>query len=257
MSDTCGRPLHKILSSKYVYCSPDDVPPCPTGFIPDKNFGKNGIESNARWKITGKIGDFCFGDAFQRKPRYRRHCVRNSWDPVHKLSCCLGTNNNPSKCAPNWCPNNKSCDDVILKFCKDPKNFNNPICGCSLPADQYEETKLFGPPECVDKRCAGTPAAHRLDYQKNPTCNITNCVIGDFNAKASDRSNIDVSLIKQECGPRFEDVRGIQMPTGVKVRSPGGTTAVDKDYGKLKMNPLTWSLVGIAGVSIASSFLVK
>lgn len=249
---TCKRQPYKKLSSKWVYCNPDDVPGCPAGFSPDKKFGKDGLESNSAWKITGKLGNYCFGDLAAKVPRWRRHCVKTQWDPKDKVACCLGKENSDEKCSPEWCSNSKACDDVFLDYCSKPENYNLPICGCSLPASQYKETNLFGPPECVDKRCANNPAAHRLDFQKNPTCNITNCVIGDFNANAKEKSNIDVSLIQQNCGPKFTDLRGIETPEAV---------AAAKEYEekkqKLKSNPVNYLLFGLVGVSFVSSFLLK
>jgi len=213
------------------WCPLSPKKPCPSGYT-HVAFESKKVRSDP---------DYCFGDAIKPVARTRRKCVRTSgWNPALKLACCLGTRTGGKYCAPEWCPNSEACDGVILDFCSDPANFDNPICGCALPASEYEKSKLFGPPECVDKRCATNPKAHRLSFQKNPTCNITNCVIGDIDVAAGN-SNIDISAIKQYCGNRYKDMTGFSQEAPV---TPGPIAE------KIGSDTLVWAVGGVAVLSL-------
>jgi hypothetical protein len=211
-------------------CDLSKDPECPVGYV------NAGMEYSKR-----APPNFCLGDLVNKVNRKRRKCRLNTWKPALKLECCLGTKSGGKYCAPEWCPNSQACDETILEYCSDPANFDNPICGCALPASQYQDSKLFGPPECVDKRCATNPKAHRLSYQKNPTCNITNCVIGDIDISGSGAGNIDIEAIKQQCGNKFKDLTG----TAGGISRPGKVT---KQLGG--GNSLVWAVGGIAAVSL-------
>lgn len=216
---------------------------CPYGKEKDCPRGYSYVETHT--STSPSAVDYCFGDAIKRVNRKQKKCVKTSgWSSRSKLDCCLGNRKGGNICDPNWCPNNQTCDAEILKYCSNPVNFDNPICGCSLPTSEYQQSKLFGPPECVDKRCATNPAAHRLSFQKNPTCNITNCVIGDVDIAAGN-SNVDIGFIKQQCGGDYTDLTNGKNNNNnnIGTDNPG---IITQKYGG---NSLVWTIGGIAVIS--------
>ncbi len=147
---------------------------------------------------------YCFGDFIKKVPRLRKKYER-VYSSKNKLDCCLGKIDSEKKCHPNWCWENEECDTVVRNYCRTKAGMKDPRCGCLLPQDMYTETKLLGPPECVDVRCAGNPQAYRIKRQQDLNCpDIVNCSIGNITITGTD-SNIDLQAIRQQCGSEFAE----------------------------------------------------
>src|SRR3989304_6780123 len=115
------------------------------------------------------------------------------------LKCCIGTKDQGG-CPPLYCPQSTTCDAFMLNHCRKSENYDNEECGCLLPQSKYVNDNIFGPPECVDKRCASNSIAYRSIYQRNPVCPVVNCSISENQLSAMDKANIgNITLINQ-CG---------------------------------------------------------
>lgn len=148
----------------------------------------------------------CLGDSFlgvASEPRYVNKYKRN-FDPLFKNSCCMGLTND-SRCDPKWKFNSAECDSEARKYCKiNQQDINK--CGCMLSEEDYKKTKLLGPPECIDSRCAGNPNSYKTQDMLNRNCpNIVNCVIDQTNISDLKDSEIGSIQYEQNCGISLED----------------------------------------------------
>lgn len=181
---------------------------------------------------TSCIG-YCFGDFIKPRKRLRKR-YKKVYENRHKLKCCLGDYTSQFLCHPTWCWENENCDDVLREYCQTAEGQKDKRCGCLLPASAYAETKLLGPPECVDLRCAGNPAAYRTKRQRETVCpDIVNCVMGDIIIDAKD-SKVDIDAIEQICGKDAADE--------LRRRMAGRTLR------KILESPWTWA--GVGGVVV-------
>ena len=147
---------------------------------------------------------FCFGDTIGKVDRLRKKYKR-VYNTRNKLDCCLGSTDTELVCDPSWCWESNACDTVIRNYCNTTRGKKDPRCGCLLPQAMYEDTKLLGPPECVDVRCAGNPQAYRIKRQRETKCpDIVNCSIGNITITGTE-SNIDIRAIEQQCGSQFAE----------------------------------------------------
>ncbi len=211
---SCGRrPVYRNVGPTSGHCLLSDTnnDQCPPGYV-DDSFVKI-----PRTVALERGGPFCAQDIFDAlgadTSRFRKRCRKTQWDQRNRLNCCLGAVNNDTACSPEWCFESKACDTVISNFCRNPANHGNPKCGCLLPQSAYEETLAYGPPECVDKRCASNPQAYQTERQRNRRCEITNCIIGG-DVSIGAENNLDTQIIAQQCGPRFQDLRQQPQPSG-------------------------------------------
>jgi len=171
--------------------------------ICSKDFNYYGRET-----IQGDGGiRFCFGDLPGKLiPRVRAICAKGEAGVGFKmpeydtmLKCCIGTKDQGG-CPPLYCPQSTTCDAFMLNHCRKSENYDNEECGCLLPQSKYVNDNIFGPPECVDKRCASNSIAYRSIYQRNPVCPVVNCSISENQLSAVDKANIgNITLINQ-CG---------------------------------------------------------
>lgn len=207
---SCGRrPVYRNIGYYPGHCllSETAQDACPAGWVED-GYVKIPQDVSRRRARERELSQFCIQDGLigADHARFRKRCRKVAWNPDSKSACCAGRINTDFACAPEWCFESKACDATMQQYCKNPRNQTRPECGCLLPQSAYEETKLYGPPECVDKRCAGNPQAYQTERQRNRVCEITNCVIGgDLSIEAEE--NLDTEIIAQECGPRFKDLR--------------------------------------------------
>jgi hypothetical protein len=161
-----------------------------------------------------------------------------SMDYTAKINCCSSTNlpgNTPNGyCASGWCPtsdncasfmtlyctgnnlqsnecrqfckkNPGKCDQALISYCADPKNFSVPACGCAMPNSQYPIIQALTPeglgvPITCDQRCGINNDAIRLINQQQDCTIGTICV-----ANLSDVNVIGSQLqkgitINQNCG---------------------------------------------------------
>jgi hypothetical protein len=177
-----------------------------------------------------KIGEYCGGAscAWICQPPHP------SMDDTARIKCCTGINlpnNNPhGYCDSGWCPQSENCisymtshctndnletdecaqfcrnnpgkcDKALLQYCAnftDPvSQSKHPVCGCSLPSDQYGILKALTPegiavPISCDARCANN-ASIRLQGQ--PNCDINSICVANF-------QNVDVKqgiTVNQNC----------------------------------------------------------
>lgn len=121
-----------------------------------------------------------------------------------RFKCCTG-DIDPKYCENSYRnPHESICDNHMVKYCSNPLYSGNSKCGCALPSKEY--ATVIGPPECIDNRCAGNPAAYRLKHQLNPQCDIVNCSITETQIEALNQANLDnVNLINQ-CGHTNPDI---------------------------------------------------
>jgi len=219
----CGRaPVYREVGPQPGWCllSQTSIDQCPTGWVEDGYVKISRSEAQRRGsRVNGDGGGYCAQDFFEAlgadTSRFRKRCRKVRWDAnTFQIPCCLGrTSNQNANCHPDWCFESKACDTVVSNYCKTPQGMKDPKCGCLLPQSEYENTLLYGPPECVDKRCASNPQAYQTERQRNRVCNITNCVIGG-DVGISGENNLDTEIIAQQCGPRFQDLRqGETSPT--------------------------------------------
>jgi len=217
------------------------------------------------WSDMGTISskskswaNYCFGDVgSSRKNRYKRKCRRpkpeTSYSKDNKAKCCLGLLDNSKDCYSNWCrTNNQSCDNAVLEFCSKPENAGLPQCGCALPAKYYEESNIYGSPECISKLCSTNPIAYRLKHQLNPTCNIVNCSLGDLSI-LSKQSTVDIAKIQQYCGNRFNDQTGKNEETQKVIneilKNNPNYTPYSSGTSKFVNNPFNWGLIATSVLS--------
>ena len=222
----CQRPpVYRELGPSYGHCLLSEInqDSCPDGWTED-GFVKIPFDTAER-----RGGPFCIqdlGGAIADRSRFRKRCRKVRWDPSFRIPCCLGKVSNPDRdCHPDWCFESRACDSTISNYCKTPAGMRDPACGCLLPQSEYEGTQLFGPPECVDKRCASNPQAYQTERQRNRVCNITNCVIGG-DLSIEGENNLDTEIIAQQCGPRFQDLRGSASGNGTTGRGGGVFSSV-------------------------------
>lgn len=148
--------------------------------------------------------------------------------------CNIGANIFEDPECLGWCRTdiNKSiCDDLQIKYCK--FNQDDPRCGCALPAEAYQDTSIFGPPHCVDRRCIATPEAVKLwSQQEHEGCRITNCVIdrATFDLIKNKIGNVDLS---QNCAHGQKEPQVIDGPAPSPgpepAPSPNGDTTLTKE----------------------------
>lgn len=142
--------------------------------------------------------------AWTRK-RYKVRCKKVTppsaypGDETSLLKCCTGETPQRS-CRPGYCTRSTTCDHFMTQYCAKPKNWRKPICGCLLPAEQYVDPAIIGPPVCVDKRCAQNPAAYQTNVQKDRPCDIVNCNITEAQFKTLDASQIENINVQNTCG---------------------------------------------------------
>lgn len=118
---------------------------------------------------------------------------------------------------------------------------DDPLCGCALPQSYYAASTLFGPVECIDKRCTN-PEAYKLSTQIGTTCAITNCVTGNLNLTANDFAVIDNVKIDQDCGTDY--TKNLINGTGSSPNNPVADEGV---------NPISY----VTSSSYASSIYVS
>lgn len=197
---SCRNYNRDVRYSK-IYCSVDRKK------LRDRESAPSGFTEVGIVKAPKDCKSFCFGDFIEKTDRLRKKYKR-TYDSKNKLKCCLGDLDSETRCDPEWCWETDNCDTVVRNYCQTEEGQTDPRCGCLLPQAAYEETKLLGPPECVDVRCAGNPQAYRTKRQIDLNCpDIVNCSIGNITITGTD-SNIDLSAIEQQCGSTFaEEVR--------------------------------------------------
>jgi len=230
--DSCRTYKTDIKYSK-VYCNSkrDD--------LIEKEKAPSGFREIGIVKAPTECIKYCFGDFIKKVPRYRKKYER-VYSSKNKLDCCLGKLDSESKCHPNWCWENDECDTVVRNYCATKEGQKDPRCGCLLPQDMYKETKLLGPPECVDVRCAGNPQAYRIKRQRTLNCpDIVNCSIGNITITGTD-SNIDLKAIRQQCGSEFAEevqkkLEEAQNPTNGPSNSNGPTNGNGNDNSGVKI----------------------
>ena len=195
-------------------------------------------------KITSeslRFNPVCGGDFFNTIDR-----LTNRYDLKYnrkfKHLCCMGKLNSTSTqkfCDPKWKFESEECDETARKYCAD--NPKDPKCGCMLSAEEYKESKLIGPPECIDSRCAGDPKAYKTQAMLKRNCpNIVNCVIDKTTIENIESSTIGGVQYEQNCGISLEEAKKIAK---LKSQENGSTTLIG--------NPLTLSL-GIGGLVLIS-----
>ena len=124
---------------------------------------------------------------------------------------------------------------------------NDPLCGCALPKSYYKG-EMFGPIECIDKRCTN-PEAYKLSTQVGTTCAVTNCVTGDITLTAEDMANIDNFKLEQDCGVEF--IESLRQQAGQTTTTTTTTSSSKNGTGNgtgFDMNILLY--IGIALVVI-------
>ena len=178
----------------------------------------------------------CAGDTFfgvPSEPRYVNRYKRN-YDPNNKMRCCMGDVPYASLCDPKWKFNTAECDTEARKYCQ--ANPTSPKCGCMLPESAYKETKLLGPPECIDSRCAGNSNAYKTQDMLNRNCpNIVNCVIDESTISNLKDSKIGAIQYEQKCGISVEDAIA-EYEKKKKGESGGGVTESSTNYINLGTN---------------------
>lgn len=124
---------------------------------------------------------------------------------------------------------------------------DDPNCGCALPASYYATSNMFGPIECIDKRCTN-PQAYKLSTQIGTTCAITNCVAGNLNLSASELANIDNVKIEQDCGTSYlNQLRKESTSTSTNYTSlPINGTGVGDVIKKVLVYGLILVVIGVA-----------
>lgn len=130
---------------------------------------------------------------------------------TNKHLCCMGklTPESQTKlCDPRWKFNSPECDTVAKKYCEQYPT--DEVCGCMLDSKEYAKSKLVGPPECIDTRCAGNPKAYKTQSMLNRNCpNIVNCVIDKTTLENIENSNISGIEYQQNCGMTLEEAKAL------------------------------------------------
>jgi len=72
------------------------------------------------------------------------HCTQNGWNRNNIVSCCDGTQNDPTQCSPDWCPGSLTCSATLQQFCtqNNGENITTPQCEaiCSNPLNDQIKT---------------------------------------------------------------------------------------------------------------------
>ena len=205
----------------------------------------------------------CSGDFIDPVKRYANRYIRK-YDRKYKMQCCLNKLNPSSTqklCDPAWKFETTECDDTVSKWCAE--NPKDPACGCFLDSKEYAKSKLLGPPECIDARCAGNPRAYKTQSMLNKNCpNVVNCKIDKTNIEDIKNSNISGIQYEQNCGISLEDAikmveesEGKSPPEESEGKSPpeegeGKSPPEEGDGTILGLN--MWAFIlGITGIVLA------
>ncbi len=198
----------------------DDVDTC----LPSSNTAQDYCNNHAGDYGGGTFNAYCYvSGTCIGSTESNWTCVRTSWNPNNKLSCCIGNLNDVGSCDPSWCPQNLSgCGDALASFCSQEQNVaTNPTCVqyCSVPANkvhcdpamrQYCVAHPEDPlctcinatsiprPSCFDVQCTET------GYQtQEMVMDATNCgaFCGEFiSCVQSNQCNINDPAFVQQCG---------------------------------------------------------
>jgi len=229
----------------------------PEGYVWDKF-----VFPESYGGVGYKIIEWCAGDfPITGRIERRANLYRRQYDRNNKSQCCLGKFNPTTAtrlCDPAWKFNSEECDGEAKAWCE--TNPLDPVCGCLMPQSYYESTKLLGPPECIDARCAGNPKAYKTQTMQKRICpNIVNCVIDKTVIENIENSNISGLHYEQNCGMTLEDAKKklLEAEEAEKNKegpegTPEGTTS---ESFKFKDNTLIFGGIGIALLLFGGSII--
>jgi len=224
---------------------------------PPKGYAWNGYMYPKSWKKKDSDAiELCFGDAWPFSWLQRRtNRFKRMYSLANKHLCCTGqlnTTKQQALCDPAWKFETAECDAVARKYCV--SNSGNPICGCLLDSSAYSKSKLLGPPECIDARCAGNPKAYKTQSMIKRACpNIVNCNIDKIDISDLQDSSIGKIEFQQNCGMSLEEAIALaEKKKTEETEPPKKETAPPKETEKEESSTSegvkTWTLVtGIGG----------
>ena len=148
---------------------------------------------NERWSTI------CSSPDYFDKSRYNMFtlwkCQGDNWqntklgnEQIQKI--CSGDYLNNPDCM-YYCNNKtgeRSCDANIYEYCKNPENFDKPVCACYMPDSFYQNIvsglnkafktnlKYSGNPSCVYPKCALSTLKPEAIRGKSCQMSITSCI---------------------------------------------------------------------------------
>ena len=156
-------------------------------------------KDSATVSCNGSLYKICSTPDHFDKSRYNMFtlwkCQGDNWQNT-KLgnqqiqAICSGDYLNNPDCM-YYCNNKtgeQSCDSNIYEYCKNPDNYDKPVCACYMPESFYQNivgdlNKTFktnlsynGNPACIYPKCTRTTLKPEVIRNKTCSLNITDCI---------------------------------------------------------------------------------